>query len=313
MTRNQRNLLGGLLLLAAIVGVFFWSGAIHWDREAPYTLAHSWGEPGSEPGQFNEPTGIAVSEREVFVADSRNARIQVFDKQGKFLRAFSEQLQRPMNLDIHDNRLFVADFFADAILVYSLVGRLLETIHAADGLKNPGGVAVKADGTLLVADTYRHRIVQLARDGRVLRSWGTVDTPGNGAGEFNYPTDLALTTDGGFYVADGYNDRVQQFDAEGEYVRRWGGPFGLNIHGPFKGWFATVTSIAVSADDSQIFVADFYHNRVQKFCDRGGYLTSFGTPSNSAIYTVIAIDVDLDGSQWVVNYAQHRVERWQQH
>lgn len=306
----MRTGIAGLALALLAAGILYAGGALHWEREAPYVLARSWGEAGSDIGQFNEPTGIAVSDNEVFVSDSRNARIQVFDKRGNFLRAIGEPLQRPMNLDIHDNELFVADFFRDAILVYNLQGRLQQTIRASDGLKNPGGVAGRADGSLLVADTYRHRVVQLARTGVVLRSWGTADAVGFQAGEFNYPTDIAITPNGDFYVADGYNDRIQQFDENGEFVRKWGGPFGMNIFGPFRGWFATTTSIAVAADGKQVFVADFYNDRVQKFCDRGGYLTQFGTASNSRTHTAIAVDVDTDGSVWVANYDRQRIEQW---
>ena len=47
----------------------------------------SWGEPGSEPGQFNTPHSIAVdAQGNVYVADRGNRRIQVFDGDGKFLR-----------------------------------------------------------------------------------------------------------------------------------------------------------------------------------------------------------------------------------
>src|SRR5580692_9094591 len=47
----------------------------------------SWGEPGSQPGQFNVPHSIAVdAEDHVYVADRGNRRIQVFDGDGKFLR-----------------------------------------------------------------------------------------------------------------------------------------------------------------------------------------------------------------------------------
>ena len=296
------------LLMAAVLYI---GGAIQWDREPPYERAMAWGSQGDEQGQFNEPTGIAVTRDAVYVADSRNGRIQVFDRQGQYLRSFEEGLQRPMNLDIHGDELLVADFFADTILIYGLDGRLRQRVAAGDGLKNPGGVAALPDGSMLVADTYRHRIVQLARDGRVLRQWGDPDRPGSRSGEFNYPTDIAVTPDGGFYVADGYNDRVQQFDAEGDFVRRWGGPFGMNIHGPFKGWFATATSIALSPDGRSVLVADFYHGRVQKFCDQGVYFTSFGTTSRSDTHTAMATDVDEKGDVWVTNYSQNRVERWQ--
>lgn len=307
---SRRILILALVLLTLCASLLYLGDAIQWDREPAYRLVQHWGERGAGPGQFDEPTGIAVSADAVFVADARNARIQVFDKQGQYLRSIEEGLQRPMNLDIAGDELLVADFFADTILIYSLDGRLRLRLRAADGLKNPGGVAARPDGSLLVADTYRHRIVQLARDGRVLRQWGGMDEEGSGAGEFSYPTDVAVAADGGFYVADGYNDRVQQFDSKGTFVRRWGGPYGLNIHGPFKGWIATATSIAVSPNGGHVFVADFYNDRIQMFCDRGGYITRFGTRSENATHTAMAVDVDANGDVWVANYALHRIERW---
>src|SRR6202034_319482 len=47
----------------------------------------SFGEPGSQPGQFNTPHSIAAdNEGNIYVADRGNRRIQVFDGNGKFLR-----------------------------------------------------------------------------------------------------------------------------------------------------------------------------------------------------------------------------------
>src|SRR5438045_3150131 len=47
----------------------------------------SWGEPGNKPGQFDTPHSIAIdAEDNIYVADRGNHRIQVFDRDGKFLR-----------------------------------------------------------------------------------------------------------------------------------------------------------------------------------------------------------------------------------
>ncbi len=47
----------------------------------------SWGEPGNKPGQFDTPHSIAVDAQDnIYVADRGNHRIQVFDRDGKFLR-----------------------------------------------------------------------------------------------------------------------------------------------------------------------------------------------------------------------------------
>ena len=50
----------------------------------------SWGQTGSEPGQFSKPHGIAIDNAGlVYVADSGNKRIQVFDEDGNFKSQFA--------------------------------------------------------------------------------------------------------------------------------------------------------------------------------------------------------------------------------
>jgi DNA-binding beta-propeller fold protein YncE len=50
----------------------------------------SWGSRGTEPGQFNTVRGIVIdSQGNVYVADSGNKRIQVFDSEGVFKTQFT--------------------------------------------------------------------------------------------------------------------------------------------------------------------------------------------------------------------------------
>src|SRR3984893_8750747 len=49
----------------------------------------SWGEKGTEPGQFRLPHAIVIDHNNnLYVGDRTNRRIQVFDTDGKFLRMF---------------------------------------------------------------------------------------------------------------------------------------------------------------------------------------------------------------------------------
>ena len=120
-----------------------------------------------------------------------------------------------------------------------------------------------------------------------------------------------MAPDGTLFVADGYNDRIQTFEPNGEFSHKWGGPFGLNIFGPFKGWFATVTSLAVGPK-GHVFVADFYNHRIQKFAPDGTFLTSFGERGSGPgqFEYPIAVDVTADGMVFVVDYANNRVQKW---
>ena len=175
----------------------------------------------------------------------------------------------------------------------------------------PGGVAVAGNGDLYVADFYGQRIQQLHADGSFVRQWGHTGKVGIRAGEFNYPTDVALADEGSLYVADGYNDRVQVFGPNGKFLRKWGGPFGMNVFGPFNGWFATVTRITIDPDGN-VFVADFYNNRVQKFSPDGAFLSTFGTKGTGPgqFEKAIAVAVARNGTVFVADFANNRIQKW---
>ena len=305
---------GSLLLTVAVAAAAIFLLWMPSPQEPPYVLEKTWGEKGSAPGQFNEPTGIAVNGNEVFVSDGRNHRIQVFDLDGRPLRQFgSERLERPMNLYIASGELYVADFFADAIQVFSIDGTHLRSIGGSGDKPGefgmPGGVAVDSAGDIYVAEFGNHRVQKLHADGSFIRQWGITGAVGTFGGKLRYPTDVALSADGKLYVADGYNDRVLVFDADGELHNSWGGPLAMNIRGSFNGWFTTITGISIGPSGN-VFVADFFNDRVQKFTPDGEFLTAFGIPTDGPTHSSIAVAEADDGSVLVADFLNHRIQKW---
>ena len=298
-----------------------WVAFVPSAQEPGYEFVTAWGEKGSKPGQFRDPTGIVVAGDEVFVADARNARIQVFDTEGNFKRQFGKsgdgvaEFGRPMNLAVAGGELYVADYWHDRIAVFGLDGTSKRSIGkkgSGPGQFNaPGGVAISSAGQVLVADFYNQRVQELKPNGEFVRQWGDTGKAGIRQGLFNYPTDVALAPDGTFYVADGYNDRVQAFSRNGRFSHKWGGPFAMNIFGPFNGWFTTVTGIAVDRQGN-VFVADFYNHRIQKFSSDGTFLSAFGHEgSDSGEFNYpTAVTVGDDGAVFVTDFGNQRVQKW---
>lgn len=323
MTRQRIfKMTSAFVLGLAILLVGAWLVFVPFPQEEGYEFVAAWGKKGSGPGEFHDPTGIIAHGDHVFVADARNARIQVFDFAGIYQFQFgtqgkqSGQLERPMNLTIANNELYVPDYWNDRIEIFMLEGTPIRTIgHTGSNpgeFKAPGGVAVTENGDVFVADFYNQRVQRLNADDSSHSQLGTTGQIGSSAGAFNYPTDVALGPDGTLYVADGYNDRIQRFSRDGQFLHKWGGPFAMNIFGPFNGWFATVTSIAVDKEGN-VFVVDFYNDRIQKFTSDGTFLTAFGKEGTGPgeLHYPLAVTVADDGTVFVTDFGNNRVQKWQ--
>src|SRR5207249_10754270 len=84
-------------------------------RSKDGTFIKTWGRKGSGPGEFDTPHAITIdSQRQIFVGDGGNNRVQIFDQDGKFLAEW-KQFGRPSGvyIDRYDI-LYVADHQSDA-------------------------------------------------------------------------------------------------------------------------------------------------------------------------------------------------------
>jgi DNA-binding beta-propeller fold protein YncE len=66
-----------------------------------------WGPPGSGPGQFQIPHGIATDGKIIYVADRGNARVQRFDLDGNYVGQWTH-LGRPFALKLSGGALWVS-------------------------------------------------------------------------------------------------------------------------------------------------------------------------------------------------------------
>ena len=144
-----------------------------------YKLLRKIGTPGkkhllSDPGDFALPTNVAVDkEGNVYVTDTLNNRVEIFDADGKFIHAFGKNGDGPG--------------------------------HFA----RPKGIAIDRDGHIWVVDAVQQRVQVFDTEGQLLIYFGQ---PGNWPGQFSAPYDIAIDPKSNRVVtSEQFPGRVQMF------------------------------------------------------------------------------------------------------
>lgn len=127
-----------------------------------------WGSRGTQPGQFKRPVDVKVSrgpDPEVFVLDSGNSRVQVFDLSGVFQREFHPGA--PVAFEVGWREVFVLGNYS--VQVYSLEGSLLRTFGARgmgahEFNEEPVHVAVSRSDDVFVLCGTRIKVFHLNGD-----------------------------------------------------------------------------------------------------------------------------------------------------
>ncbi len=268
---------------------------------AEVTFMASWGIKGDGPGEFNEPRGVAVDlEGVVFVADTGNGRIQVFDDGGKFLASWGgDVLGAPTDLAVsRDGRVYVVDAQHDSVLVFSPQGELEARWGERYGLFDPRGVEVDGAGNVYVANTGGSVILKVSSGGEVLARYGGF---GYGPGQLNQPTDVAVGLDSNLYVVDTENRRVQVLDGDGRYVREWPISPANTVDGPH----------IVAGLDGLLYLTDPEMARVLVYDAYGRLVTSWGESGflEGQFSKPIGVGFDQRASLYVADTYHHRIQK----
>lgn len=275
-----------------------------------------WGRRGVSEGMFEKPRAAAISpEDEIFIVDM-TARIQVFDLDGNFLRAWQIPefyKGRPSGLSFNnDGNLLVADTHYNRMLVYTPDGKLLDeqTIGGDEG-SEPGQFGFVTDavqdsqGNYYISEYGQHdRVQKFDPQGNFLFQWGG---HGQEPGQFVRPQNMVVDQNDHIWVADACNHRIQVFDATGDeakLIKIWG------EHGSEPGKMGYPYDLQLDGE-GHLYVVEYSNHRVQKFDLEGSSLGTWGISGRQPgqLASPWALVRDRYGRIHVIDSENHRIQR----
>ena len=257
-----------------------------------YTFVKEWGSKGISDGQFLRPHDLEFdnNHERLYAVDRDGNRIQVFDKEGKFLFKFGEkgrcngQFLVPYGLDVDvRGHVWVADRGNQRVQQFDSNGKFVSKFGNLDGhpsnlpgkFDNPRHVEVdRALKFVYVADSKNNRIQQFDINGNFVK---VIGQSGNNPGEFNLPTTIEIDSKGNFFVNERGNERIQKFDSNWKPLLSWG------TKGSADNQFCHMEHLALDKHDN-VYVTDPQSDpgcsmkpRVLKFDSNGNFVTKFGS------------------------------------
>ncbi len=263
-----------------------------------YLLKFSFGSIGTGDGQFNLPGDVAVDDnRNIYVADSSNHRIQKFDSNGNYLAQWGSsgsgdgQFYFPHSIEYApDGYLYVGDYGNSRIQIFDTDGNYIDKF-ATTG--QPGDSFIAENGDIYVPDYTSHVVRWFDYTFATVLTWGSF---GSGDGQFNYPWDIGASPDGGrLYVVDRGNARIQVFTNNGVYLSQFGG------FGTAPGQCDNCFGLAVD-NFGLVYVADRPDGMIQIYDEYGGFIEEFVVAPG-----IWGVCFDIDNNLYVVNLYNNMV------
>jgi sugar lactone lactonase YvrE len=271
-----------------------------------------WGGPGALPGEFRfddyyvvsgdeaeveiflGPAGIAVdSAEQVYVCDVGNKRIQVFDGEGNFVRAWSVNFPSAIAVSA-DDRVYVGDTQLETIGIYSSFGEKLDEFNTM-GVVNriddgPYGIAIRADGFVAVshAGSEYPGVVLFDQRGAVVSTNTLLRSSSTVLQNVSVPQPAGLAFDAiqGLNIANSGVSRLSPF----------GVPLGdWHSHGNQEGYFLSPRDIAVD-NSGAFYVVESGNDSVQRVLPDGtaDFLISSQNMESVTSNEIFRIEIDGD-------------------
>ncbi|XP_066301037.1 tripartite motif-containing protein 3-like [Branchiostoma lanceolatum] len=274
----------------------------------PQSQKVTFGGEGSGTGQFHSPCGVTVSdEREIFVTDRENQRIQVFTLQGTFVRQFPtvvscEQKMGPDDVAMDgEGNLWVVGITesAEFAVQYNKQGRALRKIDLQKTRQDRRVAVDTRRNHILITHTTGHwpnphgEVLAFRPDGTV------VGTVGQQQG-MKHPRGITVDREGNILVSDYDNDCVFVYNGDGQFLFQFGGD------GSGEGQLEYPRGICTDGAGN-IIVAHSGNSHVEMFDKTGKFLKHIATDLESDMEEPCAVAMAPQGQLVVTDIGNNKI------
>ncbi|MCY9660988.1 cadherin-like beta sandwich domain-containing protein [Paenibacillus chondroitinus] len=262
--------------------------------ESLYKTLGVKGVLGSDNSHFNSPRAVEVERTtgDIYVLDSTNNRVQVFDSQGNWLRtialppnASKTPIPEAMTLD-GNGHLFVSDQNINIVYRFDLDGTNMIVVDSTGVSGRPMGLAVDDSGNLYVSQynsqvVFKYQYNSGSGTYSKVKTIGALNASGTDNSHFNGPWGLYTDSSNRLYVTDQTNKRVQVFNSDGNYALT------LSDTG-----FITPHDVA-SDSSGNVYVLDRGANKIFLFKPQESFGTALGqniVPTFIGSITTLTVD-----------------------
>ncbi len=237
------------------------------NQEKGKNMLHS--ATGTKNGEFKECRGLEQGPKNrIYLADTLNHRIQVFDNKGDYLWKGGEkgdgkgQFMEPndVTIDQREGDIYITDTWNHRIVRLDKNGSYIGA--AKLDFFGPRGIAYHPTWKVLyISDTGHHQVKVMTTDGQLNQTWGK-NGGGNSENAFLEPVGIDILPDGNVIVVDGKNKRLKVYTPQGELLHIW--PIQTSWDGT-SGFEGHITS----TPDGIIYMTDPYERSVHIYTSEG--------------------------------------------
>ncbi len=294
---RRTGFMAGIMLAALIFGAAA-AGVLY---AAPARI-------GSITERIKKPVRAALdAQGNVYVSETANNLVRIFDKKGKYKKSFS--VQSPLGIAVDPSgSIYIGSESKKSIEVYTSNYTYSHSIGAGE-ISKPNSLVIDSTGKIYAADNLNDVVKVYDPSGSLSSSFGGT---GNTGGLFNKPTSVALNEAAGeVYVTDlqlvqtssGETNgaRIQVFDKNGAFKRSFG-EFGIG-----KGQIASPVDIALDRD-GKLYVVDSYQGVVHILDPAGGASLGALYDMSKPLATPLGVAIGKNNIVYVTSYSARCVD-----